>query len=33
LTYLRLSGLRLGYVLNFSALLMKEGIGRVVNGL
>ena len=33
LTYLRLSGLKLGYVLNFGGSLMKDGIARVVNGL
>jgi GxxExxY protein len=33
LTYLKLEGLRLGYVLNFGANLMKDGIERVVNGL
>jgi len=33
LTYLRLSGLRLGYLLNFGAALMKDGIVRMVNGL
>ncbi len=32
-TYLRLTGLKLGYVLNFGAGLMKEGIVRAVNGL
>ncbi len=32
-TYLRLKNMRLGYVLNFGAALMKEGIKRVVNGL
>jgi len=32
-TYLRLSGRRLGYLLNFGAALMKDGIVRVVNGL
>jgi GxxExxY protein len=32
-TYLRLTGLRLGYLLNFGAALMKEGITRLVNGL
>ncbi len=32
-TYLKLKGLRLGFVLNFGANLMKEGIERVVNGL
>lgn len=33
LTYLRLTGLRLGFLLNFGAALMKDGIERVVNGL
>lgn len=32
-TYLRLSKNRLGYLLNFGAALMKEGIVRAVNGL
>lgn len=32
LTYLRLSGLRLGLLLNFNTPLMKDGIRRVVNG-
>jgi len=32
-TYLRLSGCKLGYLLNFSAGLMKDGITRAVNGL
>jgi GxxExxY protein len=32
-TYLRLTGLKLGYILNFGAVLMKEGIVRAVNGL
>ena len=32
-TYLRLTGLRLGYLLNFGAALMKDGIVRAVNGL
>lgn len=32
-TYLRLSGLKLGYLLNFGAPLMKDGIVRAVNGL
>ena len=32
-TYLRLAGLRLGYIFNFGAALMKEGIVRAVNGL
>jgi len=33
LTYLRLANLRLGYLLNFGAATMKEGITRVVNAL
>jgi GxxExxY protein len=32
-TYLKLKGLRLGFVLNFGCNLMKDGIERVVNGL
>ena len=32
-TYLRLKGSRLGYVLNFGAALMKDGIRRVANGI
>jgi GxxExxY protein len=32
-TYLRLSGRRLGYLLNFGEALMKDGITRAVNGL
>jgi GxxExxY protein len=32
-TYLRLTALKLGYILNFGAPLMKEGIVRAVNGL
>jgi GxxExxY protein len=32
-TYLRLTGLRLGYLLNFGEALMKDGITRCVNGL
>ncbi len=31
--YLKLRGLKLGFVLNFGANLMKDGIERVVNGL
>lgn len=31
-TYLKLSGLKLGYLLNFGAATMKEGIQRVING-
>ena len=33
LTYLRLSGLKLGLLLNFGAGSLKNGIGRVVNNL
>ena len=32
-TYLKLSGKKLGYLLNFGAPLMKEGIVRAVNDL
>lgn len=32
-TYLKLSGLKLGLLLNFGAPLMKDGIHRIVNGL
>lgn len=33
LTYLKLSGLQLGLILNFNVPIMKEGIVRVVNNL
>ncbi len=33
LTYLRLTGCKLGYLLNFGENLMKDGIKRIVNGL
>jgi GxxExxY protein len=33
LTYLRLTGMKLGYLLNFGEALMKDGISRIVNGL
>jgi GxxExxY protein len=33
LTYLRLSGLRLGFLINFGSPLIKDGITRMVNGL
>jgi GxxExxY protein len=33
LTYLRMSGIRLGLLLNFGAALMKDGIFRIANGL
>ncbi len=32
-TYLRLTGYKLGYLLNFGESLMKKGITRTVNGL
>lgn len=31
LTYLRLSGLRVGYILNFGMARLKDGIRRVIN--
>ena len=33
ITYLRLSGCRLGLLINFGAVLIKNGITRIVNGL
>ena len=33
LTYLRLTGYKLGFLLNFGEALMKKGITRTVNGL
>ena len=33
LTYLKLTKMKLGYVLNFGEALMKDGITRIVNGL
>jgi GxxExxY protein len=33
LTYLKLSGCRLGLLMNFNVLRMKDGIRRVVNHL
>lgn len=33
LTYLRLSGLKLGLLINFNVKLLKEGIHRMVNNL
>jgi GxxExxY protein len=33
LTYLRLSGLRLGLLINFNVDYIKDGITRIVNGL
>ena len=32
LTYLKLTGLKLGYLLNFGEELMKNGITRIING-
>ena len=32
LTYLRLTNLRVGYLLNFGDALMKDGIRRIING-
>jgi GxxExxY protein len=32
LTYLRLTNTKLGYILNFGAGLMKDGIFRIING-
>jgi len=32
-TYLRLTGCKLGFLLNFGEALLKRGITRVVNGL
>ena len=32
LTYLPLTGLKLGYLLNFGEALKKEGISRIING-
>ena len=32
LTYLRLTDLKLGYLLNFGEALMKNGISRIING-
>ncbi|MBI5102092.1 MAG: GxxExxY protein [Nitrospirae bacterium] len=33
MTYLRLSGMKLGLLVNFNVRLIKDGIERVVNGL
>ncbi|MDR1491410.1 MAG: GxxExxY protein [Planctomycetaceae bacterium] len=32
LTYLRLTGMKLGYLLNFGEELMKTGVSRIING-
>ena len=33
LTYLRLTGLQIGLIINFNVTLLREGIMRIVNGL
>ncbi|MGE0258400.1 MAG: GxxExxY protein [Alphaproteobacteria bacterium] len=33
LSYLRLGGYKLGYLLNFNVALLRDGITRVVNGI
>ena len=33
LTYLKLTGMKLGYLLNFGDALMKDGISRILNGI
>jgi GxxExxY protein len=33
LTYLKLTGMKLGFILNFNESLMKNGITRMVNGI
>ncbi len=33
LSYLKLSGLKLGYLLNFNVAHMRDGIKRIVNGM
>lgn len=33
MTYLKLSGLKLGLLMNFNEALLKDGIKRIVNGL
>jgi len=32
LTYLRLTGMKLGFLLNFGESVMKDGIHRIING-
>ena len=32
LTYLKLTGMKLGFLLNFGEALMKDGIHRIING-
>jgi GxxExxY protein len=33
LTYLKLTGTKLGFIINFGAELMKDGIVRIINGI
>jgi GxxExxY protein len=33
LTYLKLTNTKLGFILNFGAGLMKDGIARIINGI
>ena len=33
LTYLKLTNTKLGFILNFGAALMKDGIDRIINGI
>jgi len=33
LTYLKLTGTKVGYILNFGAEVMREGIYRIINGI
>jgi GxxExxY protein len=33
LTYLRITGIKLGLLVNFNEALIKDGIQRIVNGL
>jgi len=32
LTYLKLSGCRLGLIINFNTIFLKDGIRRIING-
>lgn len=32
LTYLKLSGCKLGFLMNFNVLMLKDGVRRVING-
>ncbi len=32
LTYLKLTGMKLGFLLNFGEAMMKDGISRIING-